>query len=81
MNLIFSQQLGEENKIKKKFFYQYYGFIVFLFLPKRSELEQNLVMRIISKIYEELGWLPKITFDEGLEKTIQWYISNKDWWK
>jgi dTDP-glucose 4,6-dehydratase len=34
-----------------------------------------------SKIYEELGWLPKITFDEGLEKTIQWYISNKDWWK
>jgi dTDP-glucose 4,6-dehydratase len=34
-----------------------------------------------SKIYQELGWTPKITFDEGLEKTIQWYISNKDWWK
>ena len=34
-----------------------------------------------TKIYQELGWLPKITFDEGLEKTIQWYISNKDWWK
>ena len=33
-----------------------------------------------TKIYEELGWKPKINFDEGLEKTIQWYISNKDWW-
>ena len=34
-----------------------------------------------TKIYEELGWKPKINFDMGLEKTIQWYISNKDWWK
>jgi dTDP-glucose 4,6-dehydratase len=34
-----------------------------------------------TKIYEELGWKPMINFDEGLEKTIQWYISNKDWWK
>ena len=34
-----------------------------------------------SKIYQELGWIPMINFDEGLEKTIQWYISNKDWWK
>ena len=34
-----------------------------------------------SKIYQELGWIPRINFDEGLEKTIQWYICNKDWWK
>jgi dTDP-glucose 4,6-dehydratase len=34
-----------------------------------------------SKIYQELGWIPMINFDEGLEKTIQWYMSNKDWWK
>ena len=34
-----------------------------------------------SKIYQELGWIPMINFDEGLKKTIQWYISNKDWWK
>ncbi len=33
-----------------------------------------------SKIHRELGWKPKINFDVGLEKTIQWYISNKDWW-
>lgn len=34
-----------------------------------------------TKILEKLGWKPKINFNEGLEKTIQWYISNKDWWK
>ena len=34
-----------------------------------------------TKIHEKLGWKPKINFDEGLETTIQWYISNKDWWK
>ena len=34
-----------------------------------------------TKIHEKLGWKPKINFDVGLEKTIQWYISNKDWWK
>ena len=34
-----------------------------------------------TNIQEKLGWKPKINFDEGLETTIQWYISNKDWWK
>ena len=34
-----------------------------------------------SKIRKELDWKPKINFDEGLEKTIEWYISNDDWWK
>lgn len=34
-----------------------------------------------SKIKRELGWEPQHTFDEWLEKTIQWYKDNKDWWK
>jgi dTDP-glucose 4,6-dehydratase len=34
-----------------------------------------------SKIRKELDWKPKINFDEGLEKTIEWYMSNDDWWK
>jgi dTDP-glucose 4,6-dehydratase len=29
----------------------------------------------------ELGWKPKVTFDEGLQKTISWYTDYKDWWK
>lgn len=33
------------------------------------------------KIKKELGWNSKISFKEGLKKTINWYIRNKDWWK
>ena len=32
-----------------------------------------------SKISKELGWTPSINFDEGIEKTIQWYLENKEW--
>jgi len=32
-----------------------------------------------SKIYNELSWRPVETFDTGLEKTIDWYLENKDW--
>jgi dTDP-glucose 4,6-dehydratase len=34
-----------------------------------------------TKIRSELGWKPKISFDTGLEETIRWYVSKKDWWK
>ncbi|PIP74844.1 MAG: dTDP-glucose 4,6-dehydratase [Candidatus Levybacteria bacterium CG22_combo_CG10-13_8_21_14_all_35_11] len=34
-----------------------------------------------SKINKELGWKPLHNFDEWLEKTIQWYAENKEWWK
>lgn len=34
-----------------------------------------------SKIHGELGWLPATTFDEGIKKTIRWYLDNKKWWK
>jgi dTDP-glucose 4,6-dehydratase len=30
---------------------------------------------------EKLGWRPKMDFNHGFEKTIDWYISNTDWWK
>jgi len=32
-----------------------------------------------SKINKELGWKPSVTFEQGLEKTIDWYLSNEDW--
>jgi dTDP-glucose 4,6-dehydratase len=31
------------------------------------------------KLEEAIGWKPSITFEEGLEKTIDWYLSNPDW--
>lgn len=34
-----------------------------------------------NKIKNELGWEPSVTFEEGLEKTIDWYLSNNDWLK
>ena len=34
-----------------------------------------------SKINNELGWVPKIDFIEGLKSTINWYIDNKKWWE
>ncbi|MCO5259561.1 MAG: dTDP-glucose 4,6-dehydratase [Crocinitomicaceae bacterium] len=32
-----------------------------------------------SKLEKELGWKPSITFEEGLEKTVDWYLNNQDW--
>jgi dTDP-glucose 4,6-dehydratase len=32
-----------------------------------------------SKLENELGWKPSITFEEGLEKTVDWYLANADW--
>ena len=32
-----------------------------------------------SKLEEELGWTPSITFEEGLDKTVDWYLNNAEW--
>ena len=32
-----------------------------------------------NKINKELGWYPSVTFEEGLSKTIDWYLANEDW--
>ena len=32
-----------------------------------------------SKIKNELGWMPSLQFEEGLSKTIDWYLENKSW--
>ena len=34
-----------------------------------------------TKIHSELGWLPATPFDEGIKKTIRWYLDNEKWWK
>ncbi|MDD3569498.1 MAG: dTDP-glucose 4,6-dehydratase [Lachnospiraceae bacterium] len=34
-----------------------------------------------TKIKNELGWEPTTLFDEGIKKTIQWYLDNKSWWE
>lgn len=33
-----------------------------------------------SRIQRELGWQPSVSFEEGIEQTVQWYLDNPDWW-
>ena len=34
-----------------------------------------------TKIHDELGWLPATKFDDGIKKTIDWYLIHKSWWE
>lgn len=33
------------------------------------------------KIHDELGWSPSLTLDEGLAKTVKWFLEHEEWWK
>ena len=32
-----------------------------------------------TKLNRELGWKPSLQFEEGLRKTVDWYLANEDW--
>lgn len=34
-----------------------------------------------TKIHNELGWLPATKFNDGIKKTINWYLTHKSWWE
>jgi dTDP-glucose 4,6-dehydratase len=34
-----------------------------------------------TKIHSELGWLPETKFADGIDKTIDWYLTHRDWWE
>ncbi len=34
-----------------------------------------------TRITQELGWQPSVTVEEGLAKTVDWYLANEDWWR
>jgi dTDP-glucose 4,6-dehydratase len=34
-----------------------------------------------TRIREELGWRPSVTVEEGLRRTVEWYLDNEDWWR
>ena len=34
-----------------------------------------------TKIHNELGWFPETKFEDGIKKTIQWYLDHKEWWE
>ncbi|WP_374637515.1 dTDP-glucose 4,6-dehydratase [Paracoccus sp. (in: a-proteobacteria)] len=33
------------------------------------------------RIRTELGWRPSVTVEEGLRRTVEWYLDNEDWWR
>jgi dTDP-glucose 4,6-dehydratase len=34
-----------------------------------------------TRMREELGWRPSVTVEEGLARTVDWYLENSDWWQ
>lgn len=34
-----------------------------------------------ARIRDELGWRPSVTVEDGLRKTVEWYLNNEDWWR
>ena len=34
-----------------------------------------------TRIRTELGWRPSVTVEEGLKRTVEWYLDNEDWWR
>jgi dTDP-glucose 4,6-dehydratase len=34
-----------------------------------------------SKARRDLDWQPSVTFEEGIERTVDWYLGRRDWWE
>lgn len=34
-----------------------------------------------TRIEAELGWTPSVTVEEGLARTVDWFLGNEDWWR
>ena len=49
-------------------------------IPDRPGHDRRYVLEW-SKIRRELGWEPRIPFDEGLADTVAWYAKHRDWWE
>lgn len=50
------------------------------FVPDRPGHDMRYAMDI-TKIERELGWIPAESFDSGLRKTVEWYLTHQDWWR
>src|SRR5206468_9459292 len=50
------------------------------FVPDRPGHDQRYAIDA-GKIRRELGWEPQVSFDEGVGRTIDWYLERRDWWE
>jgi len=49
-------------------------------IPDRPGHDRRYVLDW-SKIRRELGWEPRVAFDQGLAETVEWYAKRRDWWE
>jgi len=68
---IMDDKLGREKGISEK---------LISFIKDRPGHDKRYAIDA-SKINKELGWKPSVTFEEGLKKTVIWYLDNEDWLK
>jgi len=50
------------------------------YVPDRLGHDRRYAVNI-EKIKNELGWVPKVNFEQGMKKTVKWYQENQDWWR
>ena len=50
------------------------------YVPDRLQHDKRYVLDPV-KIREELGWEPRVDFDDGIRDTVHWYRDNPDWWQ
>jgi len=50
------------------------------YVPDRPGHDQRYAIDP-SRLRDELGWQPSVSLQEGLRRTVEWYLSNQDWWK
>lgn len=50
------------------------------YVPDRKGHDLRYAMNP-DKIVKELGWAPQTSFDEGIHRTVQWYVEHKTWWE
>jgi len=50
------------------------------FVPDRPGHDQRYAIDA-GKIRTELGWEPQVTFEEGIARTVDWYLERRDWWE
>lgn len=68
---VMDRKLGRETGESRK---------LITFVKDRAGHDQRYAIDA-SKIKNELGWEPSLQFEEGLEKTVDWYLANEDWLK
>jgi dTDP-glucose 4,6-dehydratase len=50
------------------------------FVPDRPGHDRRYAIDA-SKIRNELGWEPQVSFEEGIARTVDWYLERRDWWE